>query len=191
MMIIIYLLWQINTGASLLCIKYSFIILSDRSPPVIYVLYNSTNKIILHYFHRQKFKIAVFVCLQARGKKRQKGWFPASHVKLLGSNSGTSTPASAASKKQNSFPGLMFFCVNLSSSLSMYSLKLVGQVIAIYDYTAANEDELSFSKSQVINVLDKSNPDWWKGELNGVTGLIPANYVKMTTSDSDPSQQCK
>lgn len=99
--------------------------------------------------------------LQARGKKRQKGWFPASHVKLLGSNSGTSTPASAA----------------------------IGQVIAIYDYTAANEDELSFSKSQVINVLDKSNPDWWKGELNGVTGLIPANYVKMTTSDSDPSQQ--
>uniref|UniRef100_A0A673I8F5 Intersectin-2-like n=1 Tax=Sinocyclocheilus rhinocerous TaxID=307959 RepID=A0A673I8F5_9TELE len=98
--------------------------------------------------------------LQARGKKRQKGWFPASHVKLLGSNSGKSTPASAA----------------------------VGQVIAIYDYTAANEDELSFSKSQVINVLDKSDPDWWKGELNGVTGLIPTNYVKMTTSDSDPSQ---
>ncbi|XP_051579333.1 intersectin-2b isoform X2 [Myxocyprinus asiaticus] len=99
--------------------------------------------------------------LQARGKKRQKGWFPASHVKLLGSNSGKSTPAPAA----------------------------VGQVIAIYDYTAANEDELSFSKSQVINVLDKSNPDWWKGELNGVTGLIPTNYVKMTTSDFDPSQQ--
>ncbi|XDV43348.1 hypothetical protein PO909_011843 [Leuciscus waleckii] len=99
--------------------------------------------------------------LQARGKKRQKGWFPASHVKLLGSNSGKSTPASAA----------------------------IGQVIAIYDYTAANEDELSFSKCQIINVLDKSDPDWWKGELNGVTGLIPTNYVKLTTSESDPSQQ--
>lgn len=132
------------------------------------------------------------MCLQARGKKRQKGWFPASHVKLLGSNSGKSTPASAAGKKQNSFSGLIFFFfVNLSSSLSLFFLTLVCQVIAIYDYTAANEDELSFSKSQVINVLDKSNPDWWKGELNGVTGLIPTNYVKMTTSDSDPSQQCK
>lgn len=32
--------------------------------------------------------------LKARGKKRQKGWFPASHVKVLGSNSGKSTPAS-------------------------------------------------------------------------------------------------
>lgn len=38
----------------------------------------------------------VTVCifwLQARGKKRQKGWFPATHVKVLESSSGKSTPA--------------------------------------------------------------------------------------------------
>uniref|UniRef100_A0A668A8C6 Intersectin 2b n=1 Tax=Myripristis murdjan TaxID=586833 RepID=A0A668A8C6_9TELE len=99
--------------------------------------------------------------LQARGKKRQKGWFPASHVKILGSSSGKSTPAPQP----------------------------VCQVIAMYDYTAANDDEMSFSKGQLINVLDKNNPDWWKGEVNGVTGLFPTNYVKMTTAESDPSQQ--
>lgn len=188
------MLWQINTGASLSCMKYSFIILNDRSPPVICVLYNSTNKIILNYFHRQKFKIAakVFVCVFRPGGKS---------VRRAGSLLHTSSfwAQTAANlhlhlqlvRNRTAFSGLMFFCVNLSSSLSMCFLPLVGQVIAIYDYTAANEDELSFSKSQVINVLDKSNPDWWKGELNGVTGLIPANYVKMTTSDSDPSQQCK
>ncbi|KAF7662105.1 hypothetical protein LDENG_00246270 [Lucifuga dentata] len=99
--------------------------------------------------------------LQARGKKRQKGWFPASHVKLLGSNSGKSTPAPQP----------------------------VCQVIAKYDYTAANKDELSFSKGQLISVLDKNDPDWWKGELNGVTGLFPTNYVTMTTAEADPSQQ--
>ncbi|XP_059206845.1 intersectin-2b [Centropristis striata] len=99
--------------------------------------------------------------LQARGKKRQKGWFPASNVKILGSNSGKSTPAPQA----------------------------VCQVIAIYDYTAANKDEMSFSKGQLINVLDKNNPDWWKGEINGTTGLFPTNYVQMTTADCDPSQQ--
>lgn len=65
------------------------------------------------------------------------------------------------------------------------------QVIAIYDYAAANSDEMSFSKGQLINVLDKNDPDWWKGELNGATGLFPTNYVKMTTADCDPSQQCK
>lgn len=60
----------------------------------------------------------------------------------------------------------------------------------MYEYTAANPDELSFSKGQLINVLDKTNPDWWKGEADGVTGLLPTNYVKMTT-ESDPSQQCE
>lgn len=60
----------------------------------------------------------------------------------------------------------------------------------MYDYTANNEDELSFSKGQLINVLNKDDADWWQGEINGVTGLFPSNYVKMTT-DSDPSQQCK
>lgn len=99
--------------------------------------------------------------LQARGKKRQKGWFPASNVKILGSNSGKSTPAPQP----------------------------VCQVIAIYDYTAANGDELSFSKSQLINVLDKNNPDWWRGEINGATGLFPINYVRLTTSEPDHSQQ--
>lgn len=74
--------------------------------------------------------------------------------------------------------------------LVLFSLS-VCQVIAIYDYTAANGDEMSFSKGQLINVLDKNDPDWWKGELNGATGLFPTNYVKMTTADCDPSQQCK
>nr|XP_013996337.1 unnamed protein product [Salmo salar] len=62
------------------------------------------------------------------------------------------------------------------------------QVIAIYDYEAADDDELSFSEGQLINVLDKVDPGWWEGELNGVTGLFPANYVKITTMESD--QQC-
>uniref|UniRef100_A0A8C5FXR8 Intersectin 2a n=1 Tax=Gadus morhua TaxID=8049 RepID=A0A8C5FXR8_GADMO len=98
--------------------------------------------------------------LQARGKKRQRGWFHSSNVKLLGPTSGKSTPSPLP----------------------------VCQVITMYDYTAANQDELSFSKGQLISVLDKTNPDWWKGEVNGVTGLLPTNYVKMTT-ESDPSQQ--
>ncbi|XP_053139860.1 intersectin-2 isoform X2 [Hemicordylus capensis] len=98
--------------------------------------------------------------LQARGKKRQKGWFPATHVKLLGPSSERTTPAALP----------------------------VCQVIAMYDYIANNEDELSFSKGQLINVLNKEDADWWQGEINGTSGLFPSNYVKMTT-DSDPSQQ--
>ncbi|KAG8518546.1 Intersectin-1 [Galemys pyrenaicus] len=64
----------------------------------------------------------------------------------------------------------------------------VCQVIGMYDYTAQNDDELAFSKGQLINVLNKEDPDWWKGEANGQVGLFPSNYVKLTT-DMDPSQQ--
>lgn len=66
----------------------------------------------------------------------------------------------------------------------------VCQVIGMYDYTAQNDDELPFGKGQIINVLSREDPDWWKGELNGSVGLFPSNYVKLTT-DTDPSQQCE
>ncbi|XP_063771342.1 intersectin-2 isoform X2 [Pseudophryne corroboree] len=98
--------------------------------------------------------------LQARGKKRQKGWFPATHVKLLAPSNDKVAPA----------------------------FTTVCQVIAMYDYTANNEDELNFSKGQLINVINKDDVDWWQGEINGLTGLFPSNYVKMTT-ECDPSQQ--
>ncbi|KFP82991.1 Intersectin-1, partial [Acanthisitta chloris] len=105
--------------------------------------------------------------LQARGKKRQIGWFPANYVKLLSPGTSKSTPT------------------ELPKSAAVPS---VCQVIGMYDYTAQNDDELAFNKGQIINVLNKEDPDWWKGEVNGHVGLFPSNYVKLTT-DMDPSQQ--
>ncbi|KAM9172309.1 intersectin-1 isoform 3-T7 [Pangshura tecta] len=105
--------------------------------------------------------------LQARGKKRQIGWFPANYVKLLSPGTSKTTPTEPP--KSTVLPS-------------------VCQVIGMYDYTAQNDDELAFNKGQIINVLNKDDPDWWKGEVNGQVGLFPSNYVKLTT-DMDPSQQ--
>ncbi|XP_056682029.1 intersectin-1 isoform X4 [Monodelphis domestica] len=105
--------------------------------------------------------------LQARGKKRQIGWFPANYVKLLSPGTSKVTPTEPPKS---------------------IALPAVCQVIGMYDYTAQNDDELAFNKGQIINVLNKEDPDWWKGEVNGQVGLFPSNYVKMTT-DMDPSQQ--
>ncbi|KAM9032094.1 intersectin-1 isoform 5-T5 [Sarcophilus harrisii] len=105
--------------------------------------------------------------LQARGKKRQIGWFPANYVKLLSPGTSKITPTEPPKS---------------------ITLPTVCQVIGMYDYTAQNDDELAFNKGQIINVLNKEDPDWWKGEVNGQVGLFPSNYVKMTT-DMDPSQQ--
>ncbi|XP_044069690.1 intersectin-1 isoform X3 [Siniperca chuatsi] len=108
--------------------------------------------------------------LQARGKKRQIGWFPANYVKLLSPSTSKTTPTEPTPPKLA--PASTAVC----------------QVIGMYDYVAQNDDELAFQKGQVITVLSKDDCDWWKGELNGREGLFPSNYVKLTT-DTDPSTQ--
>ncbi|XP_078330959.1 abl interactor 1-like isoform X2 [Crassostrea virginica] len=52
------------------------------------------------------------------------------------------------------------------------------KVIAIYDYAAEKEDELSFCENSVIYVLKKNDDGWFEGVMNGVTGLFPGNYVE-------------
>ncbi|XP_060519309.1 intersectin-2 isoform X2 [Cylas formicarius] len=97
--------------------------------------------------------------LQAKGRKRQVGWFPASYVKVLNSSgkiSGRSTPVSTTRMQQE---------------------VVIDKVVALYAYTAANPDELSFLKDDIINVTAREEEAWWRGELNGVSGLFPSNYV--------------
>ncbi|KAI5644393.1 variant SH3 domain-containing protein [Phthorimaea operculella] len=54
----------------------------------------------------------------------------------------------------------------------------IEKVVAIYDYYADKEDELSFQESSVIYVLKKNDDGWWEGVMDGVTGLFPGNYVE-------------
>ena len=54
-------------------------------------------------------------------------------------------------------------------------------VTALYDFTGQGEGDLSFREGQQIRVVKKSDStdDWWLGELDGVQGSFPANYVKL------------
>jgi len=53
-------------------------------------------------------------------------------------------------------------------------------VIAMYDFDAHSEGDLSFREGDRIRVTKKTNSsqDWWEGEINGQRGSFPANYVK-------------
>ncbi|XP_055741063.1 growth factor receptor-bound protein 2-like [Salvelinus fontinalis] len=55
--------------------------------------------------------------------------------------------------------------------------RAVMQVKAVYDFTAEEGDELGFRAGDVIDILDHSDPSWWKGRLRGKSGLFPANYT--------------
>ncbi|CAH1642825.1 unnamed protein product [Spodoptera littoralis] len=100
--------------------------------------------------------------LQAKGRNRQVGWFPASYVKILQSSGRTSGRTTPVLSKMDTLP----------------SETVIDKVIALYPYTAQNADELSFEKDDIIAVTDRSqDPAWWQGELRGMTGLFPSNYV--------------
>lgn len=53
-------------------------------------------------------------------------------------------------------------------------------VIALYDYTAQAEGDLSFKKNDRIEIIEKTadTNDWWTGRINGMTGVFPGNYVQ-------------
>lgn len=51
--------------------------------------------------------------------------------------------------------------------------------IALYDYQAGDDDEISFDPDDVITNLEFIDEGWWRGTCRGVHGLFPANYVEL------------
>jgi len=51
--------------------------------------------------------------------------------------------------------------------------------IAMYDYQAGDDDEISFDPDDVITDLEFVDEGWWKGTCHGVHGLFPSNYVEL------------
>jgi hypothetical protein len=50
---------------------------------------------------------------------------------------------------------------------------------ALYAYQGEKEGDLSFNEGDDILVHDKSDPSgWWEGEVNGVRGYFPSNFVE-------------
>lgn len=53
-------------------------------------------------------------------------------------------------------------------------------VVAIYDYYADKDDELSFQESSVIYVLKKNDDGWWEGNLSFILLLSAAWLAHQT-----------
>jgi len=64
---------------------------------------------------------------------------------------------------------------------------VICQCVAIYDYSATQQDELTISVDDVIEVYEKGEDDWWRGARvdQGKVGLFPANYVQILNDDEN------
>nr|XP_061811140.1 src substrate protein p85-like [Nerophis lumbriciformis] len=51
--------------------------------------------------------------------------------------------------------------------------------VALYDYQAAGEDEISFDPDDIITNIEMIDEGWWRGVCRGAYGLFPANYVEV------------
>ncbi|KAI6237990.1 SH3 domain-containing protein [Aphelenchoides fujianensis] len=51
--------------------------------------------------------------------------------------------------------------------------------IAVFDYEAQDDDEITFDVGDRITDIEQIDPGWWRGYCRNKYGLFPANYVAL------------
>ncbi|XP_039078071.1 protein arginine N-methyltransferase 2 isoform X2 [Hyaena hyaena] len=60
------------------------------------------------------------------------------------------------------------------------------EFVAIADYSATDQTQLSFLRGEKILILRQTTADWWWGERAGCCGYIPANHLGKHLEECDP-----
>lgn len=55
---------------------------------------------------------------------------------------------------------------------------VVEYCTALYDYDSTDSGDLNFKEGDRIKLLELVSQDWYRGELNGRSGIFPSNYVQ-------------
>lgn len=75
---------------------------------------------------------------------------------------------------------------NSAQSMNGASLKIF---VALYDYEARTDEDLSFKKGDQLEIINDTQGDWWyaRSRATGQCGYIPSNYVaKLKSIEAEP-----
>ncbi len=100
----------------------------------------------------------------------ERGWFPSNHCTL------------DTSRTQNASVGRTCSAIITAEVIPRgtnirLTIRLIPPyVFARFDYKASTEEELSFRRGDVIQVIDWQDSEWWDGMSNGIFGWFPSSY---------------
>jgi len=97
---------------------------------------------------------------------------------------GSSLDQCLPSTERNNFPPLDQEPAS-SAIEAVDGLGVLFVVVALYSFQAQSEEELSFTKDERLDVIEKpvNDPDWWRAKnIHGNIGLVPKNYVQIVPS---------
>uniref|UniRef100_A0A3B3UHY6 SH3 domain-containing protein n=1 Tax=Poecilia latipinna TaxID=48699 RepID=A0A3B3UHY6_9TELE len=64
----------------------------------------------------------------------------------------------------------------------------VQWAVALYDYAAKTQDELSFQKDDCILITEHLSEEWSSGRLNGREGMFPRAFVDISSAEAVSSE---
>ncbi|KAL2757572.1 hypothetical protein ACRALDRAFT_2100589 [Sodiomyces alcalophilus JCM 7366] len=102
--------------------------------------------------------------------KGESGLFPSNYVELVADDP---TPAPSAAPVQSSASA------PAPPQPAAASASQGRTATALYDYEAAEDNELSFNENDKITNIEFPDEDWWFGQSGNKQGLFPANYVEL------------
>ncbi|KAJ3452041.1 drebrin-like protein [Anaeramoeba flamelloides] len=63
------------------------------------------------------------------------------------------------------------------------------KAVALVDYTAKRNTELSFKEGEIIFITGKNESGWWQGETRDSIGVFPSNLIKIVEDDDNDAKE--